>query len=316
MGKAKILISGGAGYVGGYLTDLLLENGYGVTVYDNLMYESRYLKKAPFIYGDVRELEKLAGIINNFDIIIWLAALVGDEACAVNPTITKEINLASVQWIVDNYKGKLIFASSCSVYGINNHLIDESAETNPLSLYASTKVEAEKMIASRLKNYLILRFGTLFGIGDDHSRLRFDLVVNYLTMKAAKGEPLSVFGGGQWRPLIHVKDVAEAIFFAIQKDIQGLYNLSDKNYKMCDVAEEIKRVLKDLKVKVEYTNLKFEDLRNYRVASEKFKAYGWKPKYSLEHGIREIHQKIQEARIKDLNDPVYSNAAFIKSKFI
>jgi nucleoside-diphosphate-sugar epimerase len=241
---------------------------------------------------------------------------VGDEACAVNPTTTNEINVTSVRWLLDNFKNKIIFASSCSVYGINNHLIDESSETNPLSLYAQTKVEAEKMIMKKSKNYLIFRFGTLFGVGDDHSRLRLDLVVNTLTARAAKGEILKVFGGGQWRPLLHVKDVAEAILFSIQKDISGMYNLSDKNYKMCDIAEEIKNTLSDLKVNVEYTNIRFEDLRNYRVTSAKFKSHGWKPKYSLEYGIREISQKIREFRVKDLSDPVHSNAAFIKSRFI
>ncbi len=318
MKKSKILICGGAGYIGGALTDLLQQNNYEVVVYDNLLYETRFLKNVPFIYGDVRDYKKLSSIINDFDIVVWLAAIVGDEACAFNPSVTREVNVNSVKWLADNFKGKIIFTSSCSVYGINNNLIDESADTNPLSLYAETKIEAEKIIlnSSNSKNHLIFRLGTLFGISDTHSRLRFDLVVNTLTMRAAVGETLMVFGGGQWRPIVHVKDVAEAIMYSIQKDISGLYNLSYKNYMMKDIAEEIQKTLVDLGTRVEYTNVKFEDLRNYRVSSEKFKAYGWQPKYGLDQGIGEVYRQIREGRIKEPQDPVYSNATFIKSRFI
>ena len=135
-------------------------------------------------------------------------------------------------------------------------------------------------------------------------------------MKAALGEPLIIFGGGQWRPIIHVKDVAEAIMYSIQKNICGLYNLSYKNYMMNNIAQEIKNTLADKPIKVEYTNLKFEDMRNYRVSSEKFKAHGWSPKYELRHGISEIYRKINEGRIKEPSDPIYSNASFIKSRFL
>ena len=111
-GKPKILVVGGAGYVGGALTDLLMARGYEIEVYDNLTYESRYLKAVNFIYGDVRDYEKLSSIINNYDIVIWLAALVGDGACAINRSLTTEINLNSVKWLVENYRGKIIFMST------------------------------------------------------------------------------------------------------------------------------------------------------------------------------------------------------------
>ena len=180
---SKILIAGGCGYVGGYLTDFLTRNGYDVTVYDYLLYEERFLKEVKFIYGDVRDTEKLSKIINNYDIVIWLAGIVGDGACAVNPELTISVNVDSVKWLVDNFKGKIIFPSTCSVYGVNNDLIDESAIPSPLSLYASTKLEAEKYIIEHCNDYLIFRLGTLFGLGDNHSRLRLDLVVNILSLK-------------------------------------------------------------------------------------------------------------------------------------
>ncbi|OGY67429.1 MAG: hypothetical protein A3H63_02305 [Candidatus Harrisonbacteria bacterium RIFCSPLOWO2_02_FULL_45_10c] len=316
--KLKILIAGGAGYLGGYLTDLLIKNGCEVTVYDNLLYEDRYLKPANFIYGDVRDSKKLLSIINGFDAVVWLAAIVGDGACAVEPYYTRAINVDSVKWLAENYKGKIIFTSTCSVYGFNNNLIDETSELIPLSLYAETKVAAEKLIINQHKNYLIFRLGTLFGVGDDHSRLRFDLVVNSLTMKAARGEVLKVFGGGQWRPLLHVKDAAEAIVFAIKNDLSGIYNLSNKNFMIKDVAEEIQNTLNsfnDSEVKIEYTNLKFEDLRNYKVSADKFKEFGWRPKHELASGIKEIYQRVKESRVKEPDHPLYSNAIFIKRKF-
>lgn len=312
--KHKILICGGAGYIGGCLTDLLVQNNYDVTVYDNLLFESRYTKDVPFIFGDVRDKLKLSGIINSFDIVIWLAAIVGDGACSVNPSLTKEINLVSVKWLVGNYHGKIIYMSTCSVYGENDDLLDEMSPTKPLSLYASTKLEAEREIAEHVGDYLAFRLGTLFGMGDRDSRIRFDLVVNTLTRKAFLREPLVVFGGGQWRPILHVKDVAEAILFGIKNNISGLFNLSNENYRMRDIAQKIESAVSA--VKIEYVNKKFEDLRNYKVTSEKFKASGWQPKYNLEYGIHEIYKILEEGRIKDPGDIIYSNADYLKSKIV
>lgn len=308
----KILIVGGAGYIGGYLTDLLAEQGYDVAVYDTLLYEDRYMKNVPFIYGDVRDTNTLLKIINNFDVVVWLAAIVGDGACSLDPDLTKKINLSSVEWLVENYDGKIIFTSTCSVYGASpNDSILQLEDTNPISLYASTKLEAEKLLLSKANKPLIFRLGTLFGIGDEYSRIRLDLVVNILTKKGTLGEPLTVYGGGQWRPLLHVKDVAEAILFGIENDVDGLYNLSSENYRIKDVAYEIKKVLPE--VVISFYNVKFEDLRNYRVDPERYKSLGWEPKHSLEEGIVEIHRIIKEKRIKDPSDFNYSNAAFLKN---
>ncbi|MDX1641492.1 MAG: NAD(P)-dependent oxidoreductase [Balneolaceae bacterium] len=308
----KILIVGGAGYIGGYLTDLLDHNGFEVVVYDNLIYEDRFMKKIPFVYGDIRDTDKLSEIINDFDVVIWLAAIVGDGACSLDPDLTKKINLTSVEWLVENYNGKIVFTSTCSVYGASpNDSILQLEDTNPISLYATTKLEAEKILLSKAKDPLIFRLGTLFGIGDEHSRIRLDLVVNILTKKGTLGEPLTVYGGGQWRPLLHVKDVAEAILFGIENDVDGLYNLSNKNYRIKDVAYEIQKVIPE--VVISFYNVKFEDLRNYRVDPKRFKSFGWEPKHSLEKGILEIHKIIKEKRIKDPADFNYSNAAFLKN---
>lgn len=306
----KVLIVGGCGYIGGFLTDHLIENKFDVTVYDNLLFETRFLKPCKFIYGDIRDKSKLIKLINNYEIVIWLAGLVGDGACAVNPELTKKLNVDTVKWLVDNFKGKIIFPSTCSVYGMNNNLISESAIPNPLSLYAATKLEAEKYVLKNKPDSLVFRLGTLFGVGDLHSRMRLDLVANILSMKAAQGNPLTVFGGEQWRPLLHVRDVATAILHGIKNDINGLYNLSYKNFIISDLAKEIQKIIPNCNVS--YTEMKFEDLRNYRVTNKKFLDTGWRPVYSLQEGIKQVSGLIFENRIKDATDLVYSNAAYMR----
>lgn len=305
----RILITGGAGYVGGFLTDLLIKNGYAVTVYDNLVYEQRFLKNVPFIFGDIRDTAKLASILPNFDAVIWLAGVVGDGACQINPLLTKEINEDATKWLVDNYQGKIIFPSTCSVYGVNNDLIDEDAQPNPLSSYAITKLAAEQYILHNAKDFLIFRLGTLFGLSDEHSRIRLDLVVNILTKRAIAGEELKVFGGDQWRPLLHVKDVAYAMEYGLRNKITGLYNLSLGNWRICDIAKAIADTIGN--VKVSYHDIKFEDLRNYKVDNSKIRKTGWHWNHTLVDGIKEMAQTIKENRIKDTNDPVYSNVDYL-----
>jgi nucleoside-diphosphate-sugar epimerase len=306
----KVLVVGGCGYIGGFLTDYLTENKYEVTVYDNLLFETRYLKDCNFIFGDIRDKDKLQKIINDFDVVVWLAGLVGDGACSVNPELTKQLNVDTVKWLVDNYGGKIVFPSTCSVYGMNNDLISENAEPNPLSLYAATKLEAEKYVLSKKPDALVFRLGTLFGLGDRHSRMRLDLVANILSMKAALGKPLTVFGGEQWRPLLHVRDVSTAILHGLENNIDGLYNLSYRNYIISDLAEEIKKQTPTCKIT--YTDMKFEDLRNYKVTNSEYLLTGWNPKYNLQDGIRQIVSLIEEGRIKNVGDLVYSNAAYMR----
>ncbi len=308
----KVLVVGGAGYIGGYVTDLLLFNKYKVTVFDNLLYENRYLKNVKFVFGDITNYKSInTELKKNYEIVIWLAALVGDGACAQNPDSTKKINYDSIVNLLSNYKGKIIFMSTCSVYGQSNSLLNENSKKNPLSLYTRTKIDAEKIIVKNNKHACIFRLGTLYGLGDVISRIRLDLVVNILTMKAALNEPLEVFGGNQWRPLLHVKDVAHAILFVIQNNVKGIFNVSDKNYKIKDLAIEIKKEFNN-KIDIKISKMMFEDTRNYKVSSDKLKKLGWLPNYKLTDGITEIKNMIKENRIKDITDVIYSNAKFIK----
>ena len=241
----NILIVGGAGYVGGGIVDNL-KNKHNVTVYDSLIYEESYRKDVNFIYGDIREQDKLLPLFDQNDAVIWLAALVGDGACSINPDLTFEINSESVKFLAQNFKKRIIFLSTCSVYGAQDGLLDEESSINPLSEYASSKIQAEEYLKDT--NSVIFRLGTLFGISDEFSRIRLDLVVNILVTKALTDEKLTVFGGEQWRPLLHVNDVANAIENVLEKDIKGVYNLHHKNYKIIDIAEAIVEKIPSAKI--------------------------------------------------------------------
>lgn len=308
----KMLIVGGAGYLGGYMTDVFhAQNEYDVTVYDNLLYETRYLKSVKFVNGDIRDTEKLSKMLPNFDIVVWLAALVGDGACAINTALTEEINFESVKWMTDHFHGTIVFMSTCSVYGMNNELIDESASPNPLSAYAATKLNAERYVIANADDYLIFRLGTLYGLGDAFSRLRFDLVVNVLTLRAVRGETLTVFGGQQWRPILHVRDVAHAVEYCLERNIRGLYNLSERNVEINELALEIQKHIPGTKIVKQ--DMKFEDLRDYKVKNDKILATGWRPKFTLSEGIEEMKRVFEEGRVTNTTDPVYSNVAYLKS---
>jgi nucleoside-diphosphate-sugar epimerase len=309
----NVLIVGGAGYIGGYLTDYL--SAHNVLVYDNLLYENMYLKDVPFRFGDVRDTDNLSSTIKEFqpDAIVWLAAIVGDGACQVNPTLTSDVNYESVKWICDNYSGKIIFTSTCSVYGINNDLIDESATPNPLSIYASTKLKAEQYLLKNCDDCLIFRLGTLYGLGDMHSRIRLDLVANVLTLRATQGEPLSIFGGDQWRPLLHVRDVSVAIKHGLENNINGLFNLHGQNHTIKNLAEIVVEIVAPDGI-INYINMSFEDLRNYRVTSDRFRGTGWFPQNSLEDGVTRLSKVIAEKRIKNTDNALFSNEKFLQEK--
>lgn len=307
---ARVLVVGGAGYIGGALTDLLMESRHDFRVYDSLLYEESYRKPVDFVIGDVRDMARLAPHLRWADVVVWLAALVGDGACALDPDFTAEINAHAVRNLVENYNGRIIFTSTCSVYGANDGLLDETSALNPLSVYASTKMEAEEHLKSA-ENALIFRLGTLFGVGDNYSRIRMDLVVNILTAKAITQNKISVFGGAQFRPLLHVRDVAAAVLQNIETQCTGLYNLHAVNVRILDLANEFVHHFPSLEV--QRTEMKFEDSRNYRVTSEKaMAAFGFEPRYTVSDGIEQLKGLILEGRIRNVRAPRHFNHQHLK----
>lgn len=304
----KVLVVGGAGYVGGAVTDILMHSKHQVRVYDALLYEEEYRKPVDFIYGDIRHHEKLLPHLRWADAVVWLAALVGDGACALNPEISEEINTRQVQWLSGNFNGRIIFMSTCSVYGAQDGELNEEAPINPLSVYGKTKLEAEKYLLD--KNALIFRLGTLFGISDEYSRIRLDLVVNMMTVRAFYENKLKVFGGKQFRPLLHVKDAAKIACEHLATSKRGIFNLRKENINMLDLAERIAKIFPSLEI--EKVPMKFEDTRNYRVKINKAAAeLNFSPKYGIEDGIKELKTVLEEGRIRDFSSPRFTNEMYL-----
>jgi len=305
----KVLVTGGAGYVGGAVTDLLLETAHEVRVFDTLLYEEDYRKNIPFIYGDIRARDHLKQHLDWADAVIWLAAIVGDGACALNPDIATDVNQSSVEWLSKNYEGRIVFLSTCSVYGAQDKELDEKSPLNPLSVYAATKLGAEKILAD--KNAIIFRLGTLFGVGDQFSRVRLDLVVNTLVVRAATDGVIKVYGGDQFRPLLHVRDAARAIVGNIESPHTGVFNLCKQNVRIIDLAYQVRNHFPD--IDIEQTDMRFQDTRNYRVKSEKgFHVFGFRPVESIDVGIEEVKELVVNGRIKDVNNPRYTNQVFLE----
>lgn len=309
---ANVLIVGGAGYVGGSLTDQLMGSGHRVKIYDSLVYEESYRKPIELVRGDIRDWDRLSPELDWADVVVWLAAIVGDGACALSPDLTREINTTAVARLADRFSGRILFTSTCSVYGAADGLLDESSPLNPLSLYAESKLAAEACLQG--KNAMVFRLGTLFGIGDTYSRVRMDLVVNLLTAKAVQYGKIGVFGGEQYRPLLNVKDAAGAIAQNVTAVHTGIFNLHAVNIRIVDLAERLRHHFPGLEV--HRTSEKFQDNRNYRVSSEKASAtFGFQPRSSIDDGIRELKALFDQGRIKRIEVARQSNHRFLRQFF-
>lgn len=312
----RVLVTGGAGYIGDAVVEHLLREHNRVLVVDNLTYADEYTRPdVTFKRVDITSPDFLSYLKGErFDAIVHLAAIVGDAACNVDQNRTIDVNLKTTRALVDFVKEnapdtKFIFASTCSVYGAAGELLDENSPTNPHSLYASSKLEAEDFVRE-LRNHVIFRLGTIFGLSSPHGRIRADLVVNVMTFMALDCRPLMVFGGDQWRPLVHVGDVGEIIAKCLDTDINGTFILSNKNYRIVDVAEKIVKVLG--RGKVETRDVPFEDLRNYKVDVQKLFNEGFYPHRTLEDGVLELAQFFESGRVKDPWHSKYHNYRFLQ----
>lgn len=307
---ARILVVGGAGYVGGHLVDRLTNEGHDVVVYDLLLYEDVYLKPVKFVHGDVLDTDRLLPYVQAADIVVWLAALVGDGACALDDDLTLRINVDAVRWLTSVFSGRVVFMSTCSVYGAQDGWLNEASPLNPLSLYAKSKVAAEAILADH-PGAIIFRLGTLYGLGDRYSRLRVDLVVNTLTVRAILNRRMSVFGGQQYRPLLHVRDVALGVLRVLEVGATGIYDLAAENVSILQVAEAVREQVPD--ALIELTEVPFQDTRNYRVSGSKARnELGFTPTLSIRDGIREVKTLVEEGRIRDLTAARFSNYAALR----
>jgi nucleoside-diphosphate-sugar epimerase len=292
----KVLITGGAGYLGSNLTRHLLEAGYTVTVLDNLMYDQVTLlhlfgnPKFQFELGDVRDKKLLQELVELNDVIIPLAAIVGMPACKANPELTVAVNYQQVADIVEVLRGdqKLILPNTNSQYGSSDSIITEESPFNPLSLYAKTKCDAENTMLEK-GNGVSLRLATVFGVSP---RMRTDLLVNDFVYKSVVDGYLVLFEAHFKRNYIHVQDIARTFQFIIEnyekcKGHAFNVGLSTANLSKLELAEKIKSHIPSLVIKQDDFKEDF-DKRNYIVSNEKLEALGWKPIYDLDYGIKQL----------------------------
>lgn len=306
----KVLITGGAGYVGSTLAPTLLAAGHQVRVFDSLLYGSDPLLgiwSEPgfrFTRGDVRDEDAVAEALRGAEAVVHLAAVVGDPACAREPALARAVNLDASINLIDQAQragvGRFIFASTCSNYGRMadaNGLVDETSPLAPVSLYAETKVAVERALFDRRGGGMAvtaLRFATIFGVSP---RMRFDLTVNEFTRSMILDRHLVVFGEQFWRPYVHVRDVARAVALVlaapadrVERDVFNVGD-TDQNFQKQRLVELIRPYAPD--AIVEYVH-KDEDPRDYRVSFEKIRRrLGFRISIPVRDGIAEVARLVE-----------------------
>jgi nucleoside-diphosphate-sugar epimerase len=309
----KVLITGGAGYLGSVLTEVLINKGYEVTVVDNLIYKQTsvapftYHPNFEFILGDVTNELLLKSLVEKHDIIIPLAAIVGMPACKAQPELTVKVNYEQVknitEWITKEQK--IIIPNTNSQYGSSTEIITEESPFKPLSLYAETKCNAEKAVLDS-GNGIVLRLATVFGMS---YRMRMDLLVNDFVYKALTDGYLVLFESHFVRNYIHVRDIANTFLFMIEnydKCNNNAFNvgLTSANCTKLELAKKIQQFIPDLVI-VENNFKQDFDQRNYMVSNTKLESQGWLPKFTLEDGIQELikgYQLVTKFKNKDFTN--------------
>jgi nucleoside-diphosphate-sugar epimerase len=309
----KVLITGGAGYLGSVLTEVLLGKGYYVTVLDNLIYKQTsvapfaYHPNFDFVLGDVTNEILLKSLVEKHDVIIPLAAIVGMPACKAQPELTVKVNYEQVKnitkWITKDQK--VIIPNTNSQYGSSTEIITEDSPFKPLSLYAETKCNAEKAVLDS-GNGIALRLATVFGMS---YRMRMDLLVQDFVYKAITDGYLVLFESHFIRNYIHIRDIAGAFLFMIEnyeKCNNNAFNvgLTEANCTKLELAQTIQKYVPDLVI-VENNFKQDFDQRNYMVSNSKLENAGWSPKFTLEDGIQELikgYQLIKKFKNKDFTN--------------
>ncbi len=321
----RVLVIGGAGYVGAALLRQLLAQGYAVRVLDVLLYgesamaELRADPHFEFFHGDFRNIESVVRCMQDVDAVVHLGAIVGDSASDLEPEVTNEVNMAATRLIAEIARGygvrRFVFTSTCSVYGSGDQTLDERSAVNALSLYAKSKLASEKILLDMTDSRfspVILRLGTLYGLS---YRPRFDLIVNLLSAKAVLEGQIMISDGDQWRPFLHVEDAARAIMDCLKASagvVAGqIFNVgaTRENYQFKDIAVMICHVIPGTHVRYVESG---EPRRNYRVSCEKIEQWlGFHPTRTVRDGILEVKEAIERGEIRDYAASEYSNFKFL-----
>jgi nucleoside-diphosphate-sugar epimerase len=321
--KKRVLVTGGAGYIGSQTVRKLLQKGYKVRILDNFIFGDASVKE---LYsnpdfevhkGDIRHIEDLVASLKECFGVIHLAGIVGDSACEIDPDATHAINYEATKLIVEvaQYRkvSRFVFASTCSVYGAaEEYQLNEGSVLNPVSLYAESNLRSEAIILRGFERTetvpVIVRFATVYG---KSYRMRFDLVVNILSAKAVKDGRIKIYGGNQWRPNVHVEDAADALIRCFEeKDVRvahEIFNIgsNEQNYRIIELGELVCKILPGTEMDVLAES---PDARSYYVSFDKaVHVLGNKVNHTVEDGVLEIKELFDSDLIPDyLNDRYYN----------
>ena len=284
MDGKNVLITGGAGYIGSVLVDSAPKH-WRITVLDNcLMGNSNinFSRKVNIIKKDIRNDSIIEDLVKKSDVVIHLAGIVGVLSFNRNPKAAITINQDATEKIVSavkKYNKKLVFMSTCSVYGFNTKICTEETIPNEVDDYSVTKSNSEQYIQQNLENYIIFRLGTVYGWSP---RMRFDLFINIIIEKVLWNEAVEIYGGTQWRPFVHVKDAANALVLGAETTIKGeIFNLVAENHQILEIVKQITdnfEIVTDTK-----------DSRSYHVDNEKIKnQLKWVPEMTIDKTIQEF----------------------------
>jgi nucleoside-diphosphate-sugar epimerase len=318
---SRICVVGGAGFLGSILIELLLDEGHQVTILDALLYGDegiRHLIDRPglsLVPGDLRDITATVRAFRHADAVVHLGALVGDPACNIDERLTLEINRDATAKAAAIARGlgidRFVFASTCSVYGASGDVLDEDSPLDPISVYARSKLESEQLLLAQSGEGFwptVLRLGTLYGRSQ---RERFDLVVNLLTAQAVVTGEITVFGGSQWRPFVHVRDAADAVLRCLQAPCSAVggrvFNVGadDQNHTLAGIAEIIRSAVPGARVHVAPATAEEAD---YRVCFARIRsAIGFAPRRTVADGVAEIAASILGGAVADYTDARYSN---------
>jgi nucleoside-diphosphate-sugar epimerase len=295
-----------------------------VRVLDSFIYGRKPLdeisanERLEIVEGDLRNIHVCVSSLEGVDAVVLLAAIVGDPASKARPTETLETNVLATQALASAAKlqhiSRFVYASTCSVYGVGGDLLDENSRLNPVSLYARSKIASEEIIRKMGDEYFaptILRMGTLYGYSP---RMRFDLVVNTMTMKSFLEGKIQVFGGSQWRPLLSVDDAADVYVRCIEADLKNVGNQvfnvgsDQQNYQIDEVAGRVSKALGGIPILRDNTSL---DARDYRVSFAKVTdVLGFRPASSVENAATTIVGRLQDGTIRNPTQRIYYNHYF------
>jgi len=323
-----VLVAGGAGYIGSVLIRALLRKGYKVRVLDMLAYgrspiqELVDTKQIELIEGDLRRVDSAVAALRGVDCVVHLGAIVGDPASDLDTRATIQINWNATRMLADAAAAlgvwRFIFASSCSVYGYSDAVVDEDSIPEPVSLYAASKLDAEDAALKCPGDtcVTVLRLATVFGYS---YRPRFDLVVNLLTAKAVADGEITIFGGQQWRPFVHIKDVVRAIRLCMESPehlvSRRIFNVGENslNVQLGELGKIIGKALPGTQVNIRPES---RDVRSYRVSFDKIRdRLGFECQLGLEEGIAEMARALRSGEVEDYRDPKYSNIDMLSSSY-